>query len=189
MSVTTNGIITGIAPASSLTDADVAALGAFLQGSASLTAPMIIAKDNQTYTRNSTNTAADNTFTTLSSFVIPANSLGPNGTLIVELETQDTGASTGSIQLYVGATTISVELAMTANTYDNRTFYFFNTSTTANKYRNSTVRQGTSAAGFTTTSLDTTVDLTVDVKCRWGGAVLTHTIVQHALRAVVEYGA
>lgn len=189
MSTTTNGLITGIAPASVLSDSDVSALSAFLQGSASLTSPMIIAHDNQTYTRNSANTAADNTFTTLSSFVIPANSMGPNGTLIIELETQDTGASTGSIQLYVGATAISVELAMTANTYDNRTFMFFNTTALANKYRNSTVRQGTSAAGFTTTAIDTTVDLTVDVKCRWGGAVLTHTIVQHALRAVVEYGA
>lgn len=158
---------------------------------AGLAAPLIVAHDNQTYTRNSGNAGGDSTFTTLASFTLPAGCMGPNGTLIFEWETQTTGGVTASaIQLFIGATAISPEVSWTAVTYDNRMLYWFNTAVAVNKYRASTVRQGNNANGFTGTTVDTAVSNTVDIRCRWGSAsVPAHSIFLHAYRALVEFGA
>ena len=157
---------------------------------AGLAAPLIVEHDNQTYTRNSVNGAGDSTFQTLASFTLPAGCMGPNGTLIFEMETQSVGAvATSAFQLYIGATAISVEVSWTAATYDNRMMYWFNTAAAVNKYRGTTLRQANSATGFTATAVDTSVSNVVDIKCRWGGAANAHSLSLHSYRALVEFGA
>lgn len=176
----------------SLTSAQSLSLTGLLAGRASLSSPLILAKSQAVVTRNSGNAGGDSAFTTAYSFILPGGTMGPNGSLFVELETQTTGGTIATgIQPYIGATAIGVEVGWTAVTYDNRLFSWMNNTTAAtNKYRNGTTRQGNSVAAFVATTIDTSVDQQVDVKWHWGSAsVAAHSMVLHSIRAFVEYGA
>ena len=79
-------------------------------------------------------------------------------------------------------------MTQTAATTENRTLTFYNTAIAANKYRGSSVRNGSSATGFATaTTIDTSIDQLVEFKCKWGAAQLTHSIALQAFGAVVQY--
>lgn len=172
-------------------EAQLAAMRTMLTAGASLAVPLLIAKDNQVHSRNSANGAGDNVAQALTTFVIPAGSMGPNGSLVVELETSaNISAASHAIQLQIAGTAISPEYSFTTpNGFDNRRLVWHNTSANVNKYRGSTVIQSSSATGFTATAIDTAVDQTVSVMCRWGGATAGETISLNCLRAFVEFGA
>lgn len=152
--------------------------------------PMIVAKSNQVFSRASANTSGDTSFATLSSFITPGVSLGPNGSLLIEVETQYTNSAFAkSLQMYVGSTAISPEVTLTNNTSnDNWRHFLHNTATNAQKYRASRAIQQGSTVGFVVTAIDTNFDFQVDIRCRWGSAVASETISLVSLRAIVEYG-
>lgn len=171
------------------------ALQALAAGSGSLASAMLVAKTNQQVTRNSVNTAADNAFSSLYSFILPGGSMGPNGTLRWEAEVSftdpATGASTNGFQLRIGAVGICPEYnnATGGQLNDNRGLEWHNTSVAAQKYRGSFVKQTGSATAFTTTAIDTSVDQTVSFDCRWSAATSAEVLRLESLRVWVEYGA
>lgn len=192
MSVVTSPIVNGDP---GLTASQISSITAMLSGEVSATTPLLVAKTNQTYSRTSVNAAGDSSFTTLYSFVIPGGSMGPNGSLHWEAEISftdpATNATTNEFQLRIGTTGICPAYATGTGgtTFDNRSLSWHNTSTTAQKYRGSFVKQSSSAAGFTTTSIDTTIDQTVNFDCRWSAATPSETHSLLSFRAWVEFGA
>jgi hypothetical protein len=156
--------------------------------------PVLIAKTNQQITRTSSNTAGDTSFASLYSFTLPGGLMGPNGTLFWEAEVSftdpATGVSANGFQLRVGAVGICPEFSATTGgqTNDNRTLAWHNTSESAQKYRASYIKQSGSAAGFTTTAIDTSVNQTVSFDCRWSAATSAEVLRLESLRVWVEYG-
>lgn len=156
----------------------------------SLAAPILIAKTNQVFTRESVNAAGDSTFTALTSFILPAGIMGPNGSLIYEYEVSYTNsASTKQFRLQIGATAITPETPGTTTTNYNQRGEWHNTSLTTQKYRGSFSKQGPNTTGFITTAIDTSADQTVDFMGRWLAAAASEVIGLESLRVWVEYGA
>lgn len=185
------------ADAGTLTPADITATKSLVSSAGSLASPMLIAKTNATFSRASANTAADNTFGTLYSFLLPGGSMGPNGTLRWEAELGFTDPNTNAgttvgFQLRIGATAISPEVGGTytvGQTFANQSLEWHNTAVAAQKYRGSFAKNGGSGSGFFTTAIDTAVDQTIDFACRWSAATPSETLSLLSLRVWVEYGA
>lgn len=171
------------------------AVRALVSGGGNLATPLLIAKSNQTFSRASANTAADNIFGTLYSFTLPGGTMGPNGTLRWEVEVGFTDPATNvtsnGFQLRIGAVGICPEFSnsTSGNLFENRYLEWHNTAAGAQKYRGSFLKQAGSATGFTTTAIDTTVDQTIDFACRWSGATSGETLSLLSIRVWVEYGA
>lgn len=181
-------------PSMKMSAEQVAALQSALLAGTGIAPLFLVAKTNQQYTRSSTNTAADAVLQPLYSFVLPGGCMGPNGTLHAEVETSftdtATNATTTAFVMRIGTTNICVPYTPAANTTnDHRAFEWHNTAINAQKYRNTFVKQSSSATGFLTTAIDTSVDQIVTFDCQWSGATPSEVQRLESLRAWVEYGA
>jgi hypothetical protein len=153
---------------------------------------MLVAKTNQVFTRNSANAGGDATAVTIYSFVVPGGSMGPNGTLNYEAELTYTNSATSKqFTLYVGGTPINPGPTLAVSTAAaNWSGQFHNSATGVNKFRGSMVKNQSSTVGFTATTIDTSIDFTVDIRVNWSvSSIAAESISLQSFRAWVEYGA
>jgi hypothetical protein len=147
-----------------------------LRASGTYAAPSVVAQSYAGWPRTSANAAGDASFLTLASVTVPGGTMGPNSKLKITLDYDyPNSASTKTLALDWGGSNISAP-AYTVTAAVKIMLEIINKNSLSSQVILNGNTYTTDTSAHLTSNKDTSGDVVIDIKVKWGGATASETI-------------